>query len=71
MLQQKQTCNYEWKQVISIQQSRSFLIAQNNQRAHQKLNHLEKAPVAVILIEAIVRKVILRGQVIAKARILL
>ena len=50
-----------------------FLIKQSHQQVHQhqKLNHLVKVPAVVILIAAIVQEVILHGQVIAKARILL
>jgi hypothetical protein len=71
MMQQKQTCNCEWKQVTNLQQSRSFLIKQSNQQIHQKLNHLAIVPVAVIIIVAIVQEVLIRGQAIAKARITL
>ena len=70
MLQQKQTCNCGWKQVISIQQSQSSLITQNNQQAqqHPKLIHLAKVP-AVVIIAAIVQEIIIPDGVIVKAKI--
>ena len=72
-MQQKQICNFVWKRVINLLPTRSSLIKQNNLQIHQhlKISHQAGVLVAVILIEAIVRKLILLNQAIAKARAVL
>ena len=69
ILQQKQTCNFAWKQVINLQLIQFYLIRQNNPLLrHQKQDLQIKVPAAATLIKVVAQKIILRDQAIAKAK---